>query len=236
MLRNLSKEKFIKAFLVLASCLWVILILWSTQRYSYAEQEIPELQPQDISDPRKAGNVFSFSGCVVDSSQSSKGRVRLTLRKTLSEMHIDAVVWPSAGKFLKRPGWGDRVSVHGHLGEYKGKPQIIPVAVEQVKVIGQCDLKPRHLSEAPELVGKKATLAFGPVQALRVTRASGKGPNKLMFKQDSSYVEGVIWPQNWNDSDFDKLNSKPLMRIHAKVVKYRGRTQLNVTSYVFLEG
>ncbi|MBC09974.1 MAG: hypothetical protein CMQ39_07400, partial [Gammaproteobacteria bacterium] len=212
-------------------------ILWSTQRYSYAEQEVPELQPQDISDPRKAGNVFSFSGCVVGSFQSSKGMVRLTLRNTLSEMNIDAVVWPSAGKFPKRPGWGDQVSVHGHLGEYKGKPQIIPVAVEQVKVIGQCEPKTLHLGEASEMLGQKGT--FGPVQLLNVERFTskkGKQHLKAIFRQDSAFVEGIIYQGSWKESDFEKLKSKPRLRIDAKVGTFRNKISLTVKSYDFIEG
>jgi hypothetical protein len=232
---KLGGLELVKILLAGLSVLWVLVILIGTQEYTYADQEYTPLTSHALADPRNSGQIFEFSGCVISSFETDQGILILKLHDTDQEMYIEVPVFPSAGRLVEKPREGDSVSVIGSLGEYKGKPQIKPLAVEHIVIAGICG-PPTSLENAVSQTGK--TMLVGPldiIDAELFKSASGKQHLRIRVRQSKHYASGIMFDGKWSEADLKMLNSERKIFLYTKIDQYRGQPSLQVIRVISQE-
>lgn len=211
-----------------------------SQSHSYDhDADYQTLSSTIIADPVNQGMTFSFSGTIIDAHTTRQGLIILKVQNRQSNLTIDVPIFPSIGKLETTPQTGDSISLVGNLGQYKGKPQLQPLAAELIQVQQNSHIDPEvshTLREAIVDGNQNVTLLIGPVSAVSTqtfTSKSGKTHLKVVLRDPTALVEGVIWAGNWDQALRNQLGSKAAFHVNAKVGSFRGQPSLTINKVIF---
>lgn len=226
--------------LPIAALIAICFLLAINHNYSYSgDSSYPALTSELVADPSSTGMTFSFSGIVINSHTTKQGLILLKVQNREKNLVIDVPIFPSVGKLERKPGVGDKVSIIGNLGQYKGKPQLQPLAAELVQIKQQAAIDPdvtHTLRKAIDAGDSKSPLLIGPLTALNTQKfhsKAGKEHLKAVVRDDTAIAEAVLWQGNWDEDLRKRLNSGASFYVTAKVGQFRGQPSLTVDDVIF---
>lgn len=221
-----------RSIAVSLSIVSLLLLVYINSQYTYANNlsTAPQLTASAIKAPRSTGKTFQFRGTANEVYKPSDGITIIKLHNVDKNIHIGVPVFSSMGTLEAVPRVGDQVRVIGNLGQYKGQPQLKPLAAEHVKIVAGPELE--NAVPLSEAVKKgEGNMLIGPVKSESVnafTSNSGKKHYRVVLSDDKQIVKGIMFDGQWDRSDIKLLGSTRDLLIYAKVEIYKGQLSLQI--------
>ena len=208
--------------------------------YSYDDtSEYPALTSAAMADPVSQGMTFSFSGTVISARTTKQGLILLKVQNRSANLVIDVPIFPSLGQLKEKPGLNDHVTIVGNLGQYKGTPQLQPLAAELITVASQGSISSgasHNLRDAIASGNKDIPLLIGPLTAVSnktFTSKAGKTHLRIVVRDQTAVANAVLWGGSWDDNLRQRLNGGASFYISAKVGSFQNQPSLTIESLVF---
>lgn len=233
---NRDPDMRVKSALTALALLCLTSILYTSRTYTYAGglDNVPPLTVSAVTDPRASGKTYKVKGLVTSVFKTKQGIIIIKLHVKAEDIHIESPVFPSLGRLVVEPKAGDTVEIIGNLGQYKGRPQIRPLAAEHVVVLkapGKADAV--SLSDAIDKVHQ--TLLVGPVSVISAKpfqSKNGKRHLRLTVSQDRTITNGIMFDGVWSEADLRNLTGGKAVILSAKVGRYKGQPSLVVNRVI----